>query len=109
VIHQSLLNFHQTFEILQENFNFNNDFLFATDYSLVLHINDFTNYTFLKLFLNIDFNTKSLITYIDQIEDIALFNNLENVTAVYHYSVPNVKLYYPEPFIASPTFIHNDL
>lgn len=74
-----------------------------------MHINDFTNYTFLKLFLNIDFNTKSLITYIDQIEDIALFNNLENVTAVYHYSVPNVKLYYPEPFIASPTFIHNDL
>ena len=27
----------------------------------------------------------------------------------YHYSIPNVKLFYPEPFIASPTFAHDDL
>jgi heme/copper-type cytochrome/quinol oxidase subunit 2 len=28
---------------------------------------------------------------------------------IFHYSTPNVKLFYPEPFIASPTFIHDDL
>ena len=28
---------------------------------------------------------------------------------VFHYSTPSVKLYYPEPFIASPTFVHEDI
>jgi hypothetical protein len=32
-----------------------------------------------------------------------------NPFSVFHTSVPNVKLYYPEPFIATPTFIHDDL
>lgn len=34
---------------------------------------------------------------------------VNNSFDVFHYSVPNVKLYYPEPFIASPTFIHEDI
>ena len=28
---------------------------------------------------------------------------------VFHYSTPSIKLYYPEPFIASPTFVHEDI
>jgi hypothetical protein len=42
-------------------------------------------------------------------EELNYFNNLENVTTVYHYSIPNVKLAYPEPFIASASLMHSDL
>jgi len=34
---------------------------------------------------------------------------LNNQFDLYHYTTPNVKLYYPEPFIASPTFSHDDI
>jgi len=50
-----------------------------------------------------------IINFIDQADDIFLFNNLENVKSVYHYSVPNTRLSYPEPFIASASFMHSDL
>jgi hypothetical protein len=43
------------------------------------------------------------------LEDLAYLDNLTNMTALYHYSVPNVKLAYPEPFIASASFMHSDL
>ena len=51
----------------------------------------------------------SLLYYIARSDDLATYGNFENVMASYHYSVPTVKLAYPEPFIASPTFIHSDL
>ena len=53
--------------------------------------------------------TKELINFINQIENLESFKNYENTSAVYHYSIPNVKLWYPEPFIASPSFMHSDL
>jgi hypothetical protein len=56
-----------------------------------------------------DANINSLNTFIDQLEDLNYFNNLENITSVYHYSIPNTKLAYPEPFIASASFMHTDL
>ena len=34
---------------------------------------------------------------------------VNNSFTIFHTSVPNVKLYYPEPFIATPTFIHDDI
>ena len=37
------------------------------------------------------------------------FNTNDNVTAIYHYSIPTSKLAYPEPFIASASFMHTDL
>lgn len=33
----------------------------------------------------------------------------DNSSNLYYYSTPNVKLYYPEPFVASGTFLHNDI
>lgn len=45
----------------------------------------------------------------DQIDNMSVFNNFENLKSVYHYSVPNTKLFYPEPFIAAPSFMHSDL
>ena len=44
------------------------------------------------------------------------FNNLsvtnysiENLYSIYNYSIPNTKLYYPEAFISSASFMHSDL
>ena len=28
---------------------------------------------------------------------------------LFNYSIPNIKLYYPEPFIATPSYIHDDI
>ena len=47
--------------------------------------------------------------FLDQLEDLNTFNNLENTMTIYHHSIPNVKLAYPEPFIASASFMHSDL
>lgn len=35
--------------------------------------------------------------------------HLENTKSIYHYSIPTVKLFYPEPFIAAASFMHNDI
>lgn len=53
--------------------------------------------------------SKILVNFIDQLENTDFLKNFENTNAIYHYSVPNVKLWYPEPFIASPSFMHSDL
>jgi hypothetical protein len=42
----------------------------------------------------------------DHLED---YSNLEAVKSQYHSSVPLRKLQYPEPFIASASFIHTDI
>lgn len=34
---------------------------------------------------------------------------LDQIEALYQSSIPNIKLYYPEPFIAAPSYIHNDI
>lgn len=33
----------------------------------------------------------------------------ENSKTLLHYSIPTTRLFYPEPFIASPSFLHTDL
>ncbi len=50
-----------------------------------------------------------IINFINQTEDIFNYKNLDNLQSIYHYSIPNVKLAYPEPFIASASFMHSDL
>ena len=47
--------------------------------------------------------------FLDNVEDLSYFNNLENIQAIYHYSIPTTKLAYPEPFVASASFMHSDL
>lgn len=44
-----------------------------------------------------------------EVEDINKFESLEHIRSMYIGTAPNVKLVYPEPFVASPSFIHNDL
>jgi len=42
-------------------------------------------------------------------DQLQKYNNLECVRSLYHLSTPTRKLSYPEPFIASPSFIHTDI
>jgi hypothetical protein len=109
------VNFHSISEFqninlfFSENFFYDSDNLITDSYNFLFFLGEFTNFTLLDFFDDSNLYTKSLITFIDQTEDMSIFQNLENVSAIYHYSVPNVKLAYPEPFIASPSFIHSDL
>jgi len=43
------------------------------------------------------------------IDELSTYTNLETVKSQYHSSVPLRKLQYPEPFIASASFIHTDI
>jgi len=53
--------------------------------------------------------TQELFNLQSKVDDVDKFESLEHVRSVFYSSTPNVKLYYPEPFIASPSFIHNDI
>jgi len=70
----------------------------SADFSML----DFTYYTHLL-------NTLPFLTIGNKVEREEISANLLDSFSVLHTSVPNVKLYYPEPFIATPTFIHDDL
>ena len=39
----------------------------------------------------------------------AVRSPVSNNAALLQFSIPEGKLFYPEPFIASPSYIHNDL
>ncbi len=95
--------------LLSENFFENNDALLASNYNFLFYLSDYSNFNTLKFFNDSSLYTKSLILFINQGDDLDLYKNLENITSIYHYSIPNVKLCYPEPFIASPSFMHTDL
>lgn len=47
------------------------------------------------------FNAEILQTAQTFLYDVCMFD-------IFNYSVPNIKLYYPEPFIATPSYIHDD-
>lgn len=54
--------------------------------------------------------TTDFLTFFEQTQEIIkLTSHLDNLDSLYHYSVPNVKLFYPEPFIASASFMHSDI
>jgi len=44
-----------------------------------------------------------------RVEDYYKVERMECIRSINHASIPNTKLFYPEPFIASPTYIHSDL
>lgn len=46
---------------------------------------------------------------ISDFQHSGLYSALENIRTAYIVTTPKVKLFYPEPFIASPSFIHQDL
>jgi len=92
-----------------ENFNTYDYTFLINDYNYLFVLTDYSNYSNIKIINTFTYHNKSLITLIDHLENSEIYNNLENITSIYHYSIPNIKLSYPEPFIASPSFIHSDL
>lgn len=93
-------------------------FLYETDFKILkkdlsLYINAVNSIESINI--NFDwFIEKSLTQKISLFYDHHLFPSydqkyLENTKSIYHYSVPTVKLFYPEPFIAAASFMHNDL
>jgi hypothetical protein len=57
-------------------------------------------------------NNRELVTLVWETDDMTKVEKIEpmaHVRSMYHYSIPQTKLYYPEPYIASPSFIHNDI
>jgi len=77
---------------------------FATDYS------NLYNHEGRLVDIN-RFSERELITFKSDIklENVYKFERLERVRSIYHASIPTGKLKYPEPYIASPTYIHSDI
>jgi heme/copper-type cytochrome/quinol oxidase subunit 2 len=85
-----------------QHFFFNNNDLIFYNWQSILEISFLT-------FLRTTTEFSSLFTFINTLDDLTHLNNFENITSIYHYSIPNVKLFYPEPFIASASLMHSDL
>lgn len=103
------INLVNEFYFFNENFINKQDYLVFETYNYLLFLSDSSFYSFLQFSETSSLYTKSIISFINQTEDLNLHNNIENIMTIYHYSIPNTKLAYPEPFIASPSFMHSDL
>ena len=104
-----LLNFDNEFLLFSENLiTFQNYFNYS-NFSFFFFFYNYIDYNFLYIITNTNIYSNSLIKFIDQTNNIEFMTNLENIKTIYHYSIPNVKLAYPEPFIASASFMHTDL
>ena len=67
----------------------------------------------LELLTNTKNNFDTLISIFpsmeESIEDVDVWSRYYEESLQYVESTPDVKLYYPEPFIASPSFVHEEL
>jgi hypothetical protein len=52
---------------------------------------------------------QEIFHYLSTLDDATEFKNLEHVRTMFHVTTPNEVLHYPEPFIASASFIHEEL
>jgi hypothetical protein len=52
---------------------------------------------------------EEIFHYLNTVDETYELLNLEHVRTIFHVSTPNEMLHYPEPFTASPSFIHDDL
>jgi len=98
-IEQYNINFFNVNPINQLFFNFN----FIFNFTLI-------NPTEFALLLNINNNNNLFIEDILSIINNDLYSiHTQNLRSLYHSSIPNTKLFYPEPFTASSSFMHSDL
>jgi len=54
-------------------------------------------------------NDKDLMKLVWETDDYEKLMSLEHIRSIYFSVVPETKLFYPEPYIASATFIHTDI
>lgn len=52
---------------------------------------------------------EEIFQYLITIDETPELMNLEHVRSLFHTSTPSEKVYYPEPFVASPSFTHDDI
>ena len=86
--------------------------------NLILYLRWFFRVPYFCVCLLLPFNCISITDFSIYENFIACFvnvadfsdsvSNLDNLS-VLHATTPNIKLYYPEPFIATPTFVHDDI
>ena len=93
------------------NLNFNNDLLMPNKGLL----NDITTNLLNEIeFLSIPKNNAEKMSNIfpehrNNIEIIEILSLDTNTSYLQNLSTPDFKLYYPEPFVASPSFIHEEV
>jgi hypothetical protein len=104
-----LLNFTNESTHFLDVFYFSRQYYDFSDSFFLFSLSNYSDFNFIFLNNNKNLHSKTLITFINQTEDLDFFQSLENIKTIYHYSIPNVRLSYPEPFIASASFMHNDI
>lgn len=84
----------------------NNKYFTVDDQNLLITIYDFFYVTDLNVFQNkVNSNLNSDLFILLN----TTISSTDNLLSIYTYSVPSLKLYYPEPFIATGNFLHNDI
>ena len=102
------LNFSGEFSFLVENTNLKqNIFNLSNIYTIPLIDFSLINFNLIN-FVSYR-NYCIIIDFLNQTKDALPLSNLENLKTIYHYSIPNTKLAYPEPFVASASLMHSDL
>jgi heme/copper-type cytochrome/quinol oxidase subunit 2 len=102
-------------------------YYYVPDYSdlsnVLLVLNDYINdlqgvqidqrtNTFVSHGKEVNINELSFVDVLDlakTTDNLHGYYNTAFAHRMYHYSVPTVKMHYPEPFIASPSVIHDDI
>ena len=46
---------------------------------------------------------------LDDFDNIPELVYIENINSLMHTTTPSIKLYYPEPFVAAPSHMHDDI
>jgi len=75
-----------------------------------IELNQYQNFNYNLLQNNYNFNLYThhdLLTSINATDNLINYNN--DPMSIYTFSVPNMKIFYPEPFIATGNFSHTDL
>jgi hypothetical protein len=65
-----------------------------------------TNQTIIELML---LDTTLPATSFDHAVAKENVTNATNISSLLHFTIPDGKLFYPEPFIASPSYLHSDI
>ena len=101
------MNFFDSSKLFLNNLDFNNmTYLYRHNNDLV---NSLANYSFSQN------NTEKMYRFFPEMQDTftnfeMLFHNIKDDSVLdYIKTMPDGKLYYPEPFIASPSFLHEEI
>ena len=109
----SLVSLFSSVSSSKSSFNFLNNFNYDVTSALINQNNDFTNVLASNSLLknNVESNYKFFPEMQEAFTDLEIFfDELKDESNLdYIKTLPDGKLYYPEPFIASPSFLHEEI